>query len=64
MATAHSATVNSSAAQSSHLSALHDKHAGLEARLHDEMTRPAPDAAAVQALKRQKLKLKEEIQRG
>ena len=58
------ATAHSSAAQTSHLSALQTKHAGLEARLRDEMARPVPDAAAVQALKRQKLKIKEEMQRG
>ncbi|MEP0391956.1 MAG: DUF465 domain-containing protein [Erythrobacter sp.] len=50
-------------AASSHVNALQSKHAGLEARLRDEMARPAPDSAAVQALKRQKLKLKEEIER-
>lgn len=58
------ATAHSSGAQISHLSALQTKHAGLEARLRDEMARPVPDAAAVQAIKRQKLKIKEEIQRG
>ncbi|UAB77945.1 DUF465 domain-containing protein [Erythrobacter sp. SCSIO 43205] len=64
MATAHSATANSSGAQLSHINALQSKHAGLEARLRDEMARPAPDAAAVQALKRQKLKIKEELSRA
>jgi|GEM_PF-427499 len=58
------ATAHSSGAQTSHLSALQTKHAGLEARLRDEMARPAPDAAAIQALKRQKLKIKEEIRRN
>ena len=58
------ATAHSSGAQTSHLHALQSKHAGLEARLRDEMARPVPDAAAVQALKRQKLKIKEEMQRG
>ena len=58
------ATAHSSSAQTSHVSALQTKHAGLDARLRDEMARPAPDAAAVQALKRQKLKIKEEMQRG
>lgn len=55
---------HSSGASSSHVDALQTKHAGLEARLRDEMARPAPDAAAVQSIKRQKLKLKEEITRG
>jgi len=50
-----------STAVSSHLNALHGKHAGLEARLRDEMARPVPDTATIQALKKQKLRLKEEI---
>ncbi|NCP15138.1 MAG: YdcH family protein [Sphingomonadales bacterium] len=50
-----------STAVSSHLNALQNKHAGLEARLRDEMARPIPDTATIQALKRQKLRLKEEI---
>lgn len=50
-----------STAVSSHLNALQSKHAGIEARLRDEMTRPVPDTATIQALKKQKLRLKEEI---
>lgn len=46
---------------SSHASALQNKHAGLENRLRDEMNRPSPDAAAIQAIKRQKLRIKEEL---
>ncbi|NNC59339.1 MAG: DUF465 domain-containing protein [Erythrobacter sp.] len=46
---------------SSHVNALQSKHAGLEARLNDEMNRPAPDAAKIQELKKAKLRLKEEI---
>ncbi|WP_298303319.1 YdcH family protein [uncultured Erythrobacter sp.] len=46
------------------MNALQSKHAGLEARLRDEMARPAPDTAAVQAIKREKLRLKEEIARA
>jgi hypothetical protein len=46
---------------SSHVSALQTKHAGLEAQLRDEMNRPAPDTATIQHLKRQKLKIKEEL---
>lgn len=45
----------------SHLHALQSKHAGLEARLREEMARPVPDTATIQALKKQKLRLKEEI---
>ena len=46
---------------SSHTSALQTKHAGLEARLRDELNRPSPDAGAVQTIKRQKLRIKEEL---
>ncbi|WP_311201840.1 YdcH family protein [Tsuneonella litorea] len=46
---------------SSHANALESKHASLEARLHEEMNRPQPDAATVQQLKRAKLKIKEEL---
>ena len=48
----------------SHLDALRAKHAGLEAKLRQEQARPAPDETMVQQLKRQKLKLKEEIAAG
>jgi hypothetical protein len=47
--------------ETSHTSALYTKHAGLEAKLREEMNRPAPDAATVQFLKRQKLRIKEEL---
>ncbi|GIX19534.1 YdcH family protein [Erythrobacter cryptus] len=50
-----------SSAVSSHLHALQAKHAGLEARLREEMARPQPDTATIQQLKRQKLRLKEEM---
>lgn len=46
---------------SSHVSALNTKHAGLEAKLHDEMTRPKPDTDLIQNLKKQKLRIKEEL---
>ena len=45
----------------SHRSALEAKHASIEQRLTDEAHRPAPDSATLAALKKQKLKLKEEI---
>ncbi|SFF87111.1 hypothetical protein SAMN05518801_102343 [Novosphingobium sp. CF614] len=48
---------------SSHVSALQLKHAGIERQIHDEMSRPMPDAALIQALKKRKLRLKEEIVR-
>ena len=46
---------------SSHVDALKAKHAGLEARLHDDQTRPAPDIAMIQQIKKQKLRIKEEL---
>lgn len=48
---------------SSHVSALQLKHAGIERQIHDEMTRPLPDHAVIQTLKKRKLRLKEEIAR-
>lgn len=50
-----------SIAVSSHQHALQSKHASLEARLREEMARPVPDTAMIQSLKKQKLRLKEEI---
>lgn len=47
--------------ESSHIAALQTKHAGLEARLRDEMSRPAPNDVAVQRLKKEKLRIKEEL---
>lgn len=45
----------------SHVAALQAKHQGLDRRLRDELSRPAPDEAIVQTLKKQKLLLKQEI---
>lgn len=47
--------------ESSHITALQAKHDGLERRIHEEMTRPSPDEVSLQALKKQKLRIKEEI---
>ena len=47
--------------ESSHVTSLQAKHAGLEARLREEMNRPSPDNAMIQHLKKQKLRLKEEL---
>lgn len=47
--------------ESSHVSALQTKHAGLEAKLREEMSRPQPDSAAITAIKKKKLKIKEEL---
>lgn len=47
--------------ESSHLNALQQKHAGLERQIATEMSRPAPDQSMIQALKKRKLRLKEEL---
>jgi len=47
--------------ESSHTAALQSKHQGLEQRIREEMTRPAPDNAILQTLKKQKLRIKEEL---
>ena len=49
--------------EASHTSALMEKHAGLERRIQIEMSRPAPDDALIQQLKKRKLRLKDEITR-
>lgn len=46
----------------SHVSALQLKHAGLERQIQEEMSRPLPDNAVIQTLKKQKLRIKEEIE--
>jgi hypothetical protein len=46
---------------STHISALHAKHAGLEARIRSETARPAPDSLLIAMLKKRKLRLKQEI---
>ena len=46
---------------SSHVAALQAKHEGLERRIHDELNRPAPDSTTIQTLKKQKLRIKEEL---
>lgn len=50
--------------ESAHITALQAKHATLEGRIHDEETRPLPDTAMIATLKRQKLRVKEEISGG
>ncbi len=44
-----------------HVVSLEHKHSALEALLASEAKRPAPDDALVRVLKRQKLRLKDEI---
>lgn len=47
--------------ETSHVSALQLKHAGLERRIDDELSRPLPDPAMLQQLKKRKLRIKELI---
>lgn len=47
--------------ESSHITALQSKKAGLEEQIQAELARPVPDNALVTELKRRKLRLKEEI---
>ncbi|SNS76895.1 hypothetical protein SAMN06295912_11549 [Sphingomonas laterariae] len=49
--------------ENTHSSALIAKHAGLDARITAEMNRPAPNGILIASLKKQKLKLKEELGR-
>ncbi len=46
-----------------HLDALKERHASLEARILDEDGRPRPDTEALMRLKLEKLRLKEEMER-
>jgi len=46
----------------SHVSTLQLKHAGLERRIEEEMNRPMPDTAAIQQLKKRKLRIKEQLE--
>ena len=45
-----------------HIRELGVRHESLERAIQDEMSRPAADASRVTELKRQKLRLKEEIE--
>lgn len=47
--------------ENSHISALMSKHADIDARITEENQRPQPDMATIARLKKEKLKLKEEI---
>lgn len=46
-----------------HLDSLVEKHTMLQAAIDDESHRPMPDSGRITQLKREKLKLKEEISR-
>ncbi|MEX2200699.1 MAG: YdcH family protein [Dongiaceae bacterium] len=43
------------------IEALRSKHAELEAQISEEEKRPAPDDARIHELKREKLKIKDEL---
>ena len=47
-----------------HVESLRSKHARLEALIEDEMHRPLPDQTTIARLKKEKLRLKEEIERS
>lgn len=47
--------------QTAHRSALEAKHAVLDQRIADEEHRPMPDTIVLAGLKKQKLRVKEEI---
>jgi hypothetical protein len=47
--------------ESTHESALQLKHAGIERQIAEELSRPLPDHAIVQSLKKRKLRIKEEL---
>jgi hypothetical protein len=47
--------------QNAHLSALEAKHATLDRRISIESQRPLPDQMIIAQLKREKLRVKEEI---
>lgn len=44
------------------IAALKQRHAHLETQLNQEFTRPHPDEARIADLKRQKLRIKDEIE--
>ena len=47
--------------EQAHMTALQAKHAGLEARISEESQRPLPDTATLARLKKEKLRIKEEL---
>ena len=46
----------------SHVSSLQHKHAGLERQIEEELSRPMPDHAMLQELKKRKLRVKEQLE--
>lgn len=48
-------------AHANNIDALRDKHAELEAKLEDENSRPLPEQTVISAIKRQKLRIKDQM---
>ncbi len=48
--------------QQAHISALENRHADIEARILEESQRPLPDMTTLARLKKEKLRVKEEIE--
>ncbi len=46
-----------------HIQELSEKHKRLDERIHDEMAHPDWDESAVAALKKEKLRIKDELER-
>lgn len=46
-----------------HYAMVQEKHSKLETKIADEWVRPSPDLSMIQTLKKQKLLLKEELER-
>jgi hypothetical protein len=57
----HPSPQENSAMPTTHQAALATKHAVLDRRIAEETTRPLPDARTLADLKKQKLRLKEEL---
>ena len=55
--------VQSKISTTDRIEVLKQKHASLETALEDENNRPMPDASVVVNLKREKLAIKDELQR-
>lgn len=47
--------------QNAHIEALSAKHSSLDRRITSEMTRPLPDQMLIAELKKQKLRVKDEM---
>jgi hypothetical protein len=47
--------------EASHIQSLETKHAGLDRRIEEEISRPAPDTVLIAQLKKEKLKIKDAL---